>query len=89
MDMPASDLHAEECHVKGCGTLAVRSCDQCDRPFCADHVHAHTIERREEPEERGGLLLARVPTRRETLYLCRYCGTKPAAGKHPPLPRLA
>lgn len=88
MDTPMSEYQDVACHVKGCDALAVRSCDQCERPFCADHVHPHTIERREEPEESGGLILTRVPTRRETLFLCRYCGTKPILGKHPPIPDL-
>lgn len=89
MDLPAADHQDVACHVKGCGMLAVRSCDQCGRRFCADHIQPHTIERRDERDERGGLLLTRVPTHRETVFLCRYCGAKPISGKHPPISGLA
>ncbi|HEX6796401.1 MAG TPA: hypothetical protein VF116_01665 [Ktedonobacterales bacterium] len=85
MEPPASDAQRVACHVKGCDAPADHTCDRCGQPFCADHVQPHTIERRDEPDERAGLLLTRAPTHRETYMLCRLCGSKPIIGKRPPL----
>ncbi len=89
MQPPDAETEGVACHVKGCGAPAVRSCDRCGHPFCADHVQPHTVERRVEQTDQSGLLLTRVPTRRETYFLCRLCVTKPVIGKHPPIPDLA
>ena len=86
MDLPVSDAQPVACHVKGCGAPAAATCDRCGQPFCPEHVQPHTIERRDEPDERSGLLLTRAPTHLETYILCRLCGTKPITGKHPPVP---
>lgn len=88
MQPPDPEPQSVVCHVKGCGAPAAHSCARCGHPFCAEHLQPHTIERRDEPDEHGGLLLTRVPTHRETYLLCRLCGTKPIIGKQPPISSL-
>lgn len=89
MQPPDPESQNVVCHVKGCDALAVSSCDRCGQDFCAEHVQPHTIERRDESNDDGGLLLTRVPTHQETYLLCRLCGTKPIIGKQPPISGLA
>lgn len=88
MELTAPEPQRVACHVKGCDALADRACDRCGQPFCAEHLRPYTIKRRDEPDEHAGLLLTRVPTHLETYILCRFCGSKPIIGKHPPIADL-
>jgi hypothetical protein len=78
----ASGAEQGACHVNQCAQPATYSCDRCGQAYCAEHVQSRSIERREDHADADNVL-ARLPTRIETYWLCQSCWKKPFSGKQP------
>lgn len=80
MTSPQADAFL--CHVRSCEQPAEFACDRCGKPCCAEHIRHLVVERRQERDNRAGMLgaLTRMPTRTEAYTFCLRCSTKPVVG---------